>query len=194
MRLLITLAFFLSLFAADTWADQISIPYPPQADTQAKAAEMRANLDTVVDESNKQDVRIGSVESDVASLVGESSENTTSVYLGLSTGASFANLGRGVSECINEFGSNATVMTTEVFMALVEAGGSLSNAGWGRGDYSNGLERYFAAAYDADAGDYAGMMLFSDVNATRVFYKTGTCPGAPASCATKQFHCMTRPD
>lgn len=194
MSFRVTLMFFFSFVTAAAWADQISIPHPPQANTKAKAADMKANFDTIVEESNLQDARIGNVESNVADLIGESSENTTSVYLGLSTGASFANLGTGISECIKEFGANATVMTTEVFMALVEAGGSLSNAGWGRGDYSTGLERYFAAAYDADAGDYAGMMLFSGVNATRVFYKTGTCPGAPASCATKQFHCMTRPD
>ena len=52
MRLLVTLACFISLINADTWADQISIPHPPQANTKAKAAEMKANLDTIVEESN----------------------------------------------------------------------------------------------------------------------------------------------
>ena len=63
MRLLVTLAFFLSLIAADTWADQISIPYPPQANTKAKAAEMKANLDAIVAEVNEQDLRVGALES-----------------------------------------------------------------------------------------------------------------------------------
>jgi len=63
MRLRFTLAFFLSLFAADTWADQISIPHPPQANTKAKAAEMKANLDTIVEEANKQDSRLDALES-----------------------------------------------------------------------------------------------------------------------------------
>lgn len=53
----------LTPFAA---ADQISIPHPPQANTQAKAAEMKANFDVLVAESNENDSRITNVESEVA--------------------------------------------------------------------------------------------------------------------------------
>ena len=62
MTLRFTLTLFLSLIAANAWADQISIPYPPQANTKAKAAEIKANLDTIVEESNKQDSRLDALE------------------------------------------------------------------------------------------------------------------------------------
>ena len=53
----------LILLSEASIADQISIPHPPQSNTQAKAAEMKANLDTIVEESNKQDSRLDALES-----------------------------------------------------------------------------------------------------------------------------------
>ena len=44
------------LTASMVSADQIAIPHPPQANTKAKAAEMKANLDTIVEESNNQNL------------------------------------------------------------------------------------------------------------------------------------------
>ena len=57
-----TLAIACCLLAATVSADQISVPHPPQSNTQAKAAEMKANLDAIVEESNKQDERIEALE------------------------------------------------------------------------------------------------------------------------------------
>ena len=59
----VTLVIACCLLVATVSADQISIPHPPQANTQAKAAEMKANLDTIVEESNKQDSRLDALES-----------------------------------------------------------------------------------------------------------------------------------
>ena len=56
------------LTASMVSADQIAIPHPPQANTQAKAAEMKANLDTIVEESNKQDERLDALASEAPRL------------------------------------------------------------------------------------------------------------------------------
>lgn len=58
----VTIAIACCLLAASVNADQISIPHPPQSNTQAKAAEMRANFDTIVEEMNLHDQRINSLQ------------------------------------------------------------------------------------------------------------------------------------
>ena len=58
----VTLVIACYLMVATVNADQISIPHPPQANTKAKAAEMKANLDTLVEESNEHDERIEALE------------------------------------------------------------------------------------------------------------------------------------
>ena len=63
-----TLAIACCLLVATVSADQISIPHPPQANTQAKAAEMKANLDTIVEESNRQDERLDALASEAPRL------------------------------------------------------------------------------------------------------------------------------
>ena len=57
---LLTLTILLSVSLAT--ADQISIPHPPESNTKAKAAEVKANFDTLVTESNAQDLRLNQIE------------------------------------------------------------------------------------------------------------------------------------
>ena len=63
---LLTLTILLSVSLAT--ADQISIPHPPESNTKAKAAEVKANFDTLVTESNAQDLRLNQLESTRPSL------------------------------------------------------------------------------------------------------------------------------
>ena len=58
----------LLLFTPFAIADQITIPHPPESNTKAKAAEVKANFDTLVTESNAQDLRLNQLESAQTSL------------------------------------------------------------------------------------------------------------------------------
>lgn len=62
MNIRVTAGMVFCLTVSSVSADQISIPNPPQANTKARAAEMKANLDTIVNESNSQDLRIEGLE------------------------------------------------------------------------------------------------------------------------------------
>jgi len=63
-----TLAIACCLLVATVSADQITIPHPPESNTKAKAAEVKANFDTLVTESNAQDLRLNQLESTRPSL------------------------------------------------------------------------------------------------------------------------------
>ena len=59
-------ALLILLLSPIALADQISIPFAPQQDTVASAEEMATNLDTLKNESNENDDRIGVLEADVS--------------------------------------------------------------------------------------------------------------------------------
>ena len=156
----------------------------------ADATKVMDNFNALASEVNDQDGRIDTVEASVSQLNNGYVPNTTSTYLGTSISISRPILGRGIAVCREAHGANATVLTSEVFYYMAESGTAALASGWGKGDYSTGLERFWGTRSDPNAYISAGMMYFVGGEAYQV--NSGST-GINVDQNELPWHCMTKP-